>query len=31
MASDDPEFEIKAAGVIGMYLTPPQRGSVLLG
>ena len=24
MASDDPEFETKAAGIIGLYLNPPQ-------
>ena len=25
MASDDPEFERKAADVIGLYLNPPQQ------
>jgi transposase len=28
MASDDPEFETKAADVIGLYLTPPQHAAV---
>src|SRR5579863_2539846 len=28
MASDDPDFEAKAADVIGLYLTPPQHAAV---
>lgn len=28
MASDDPEFETKAADVIGLYLNPPQHAAV---
>src|SRR5947207_11015977 len=28
MASDDPNFETKAADVIGLYLTPPQHAAV---
>jgi hypothetical protein len=28
MASDDPEFERKAADIIGWYLTPPQHAAV---
>src|SRR5258705_7197854 len=28
MASDDPEFESKAADIIGLYLTPPQHAAV---
>ena len=28
MASDDPDFERKAADVIGLYLTPPQHAAV---
>ena len=28
MASDDPDFESKAADVIGLYLTPPQHAAV---
>jgi transposase len=28
MASDDPEFETKAADVIGLYLDPPQHAAV---
>src|SRR5579859_2889536 len=28
MASDDPDFEIKAADVIGLYLNPPQHAAV---
>ena len=28
MASDDPNFEAKAADVIGLYLTPPQHAAV---
>src|SRR5678815_2758464 len=28
LASDDPEFERKAADVIGLYLNPPQHGAV---
>jgi transposase len=28
MASDDPDFETKAADVIGLYLTPPQHAVV---
>ena len=28
MASDDPEFEAKAADVIGLYLDPPQHAAV---
>ena len=28
MASDDPQFEEKAADVIGLYLNPPQHGAV---
>src|SRR6516225_2832163 len=28
MASDDPEFERKAADVIGLYLNPPQHAAV---
>lgn len=28
MASDDPDFETKAADVIGLYIAPPQHGAV---
>jgi len=28
MASDDPDFEAKAADVIGLYLNPPQHAAV---
>lgn len=28
MASDDPDFERKAADVIGLYLNPPQHAAV---
>src|SRR5580698_5368314 len=28
MASDDPDFEAKAADIIGLYLDPPQRAAV---
>ena len=28
LASDDPEFEQKAADVIGLYLKPPQHAAV---
>ena len=28
MASDDPDFETKAADIIGLYLNPPQRAAV---
>ena len=28
MASDDPDFEAKAADIIGLYLQPPQRAAV---
>ena len=28
MASDDPDFEKKAADVIGLYLEPPQHAAV---
>jgi transposase len=28
MASDDPDFETKAADVIGLYVTPPQHAAV---
>jgi hypothetical protein len=28
MASDDPEFEVKAANIIGLYLNPPQHAAV---
>ena len=28
MASNDPEFESKAADIIGLYLTPPQHAAV---
>jgi hypothetical protein len=28
MASDDPEFEAKAADIIGLYLRPPQHAAV---
>ena len=28
MASNDPEFEIKAADIIGLYLEPPQHAAV---
>src|ERR1700687_2101360 len=28
MASDDPEFEAKAADIIGLYLNPPQHAAV---
>src|SRR3977135_828242 len=31
MASDDPDFESKAADVIGLYLTPPQHAAVFWG
>jgi len=29
MASDDPDFERKAADVIGLYVNPPQHAAVL--
>ena len=28
LASDDPEFESKAADIIGLYLRPPQHAAV---
>src|SRR5258705_8644776 len=28
MASDDPEFEVKAADIIGLYMNPPQHAAV---
>ena len=28
MASDDPDFELKAADIIGLYLNPPQHAAV---
>ena len=28
MASDDPDFEVKAADIIGLYLNPPQHAAV---
>lgn len=28
MASDDPDFEEKAADIIGLYLNPPQHAAV---
>src|SRR5215472_14612136 len=28
MASDDPEFERKAADILGLYLNPPQHAAV---
>ena len=28
MASDDPNFEAKAADIIGLYLSPPQHAAV---
>jgi hypothetical protein len=28
MASDDPDFEAKAADIIGLYLNPPQHAAV---
>ena len=28
MASDDPEFESKAADILGLYLRPPQHAAV---
>src|ERR1700692_4573639 len=28
MASDDPEFEVKAADILGLYLRPPQYAAV---
>jgi transposase len=28
MASDDPDFEVKAAAIIGLYLNPPQHAAV---
>ena len=28
MVSDDPEFETKAADIIGLYLNPPQHAAV---
>jgi hypothetical protein len=28
MASDDPDFESKAAAIIGLYLNPPQHAAV---
>ena len=28
MASDDPDFETKAADIIGLYLAPPARAAV---
>jgi hypothetical protein len=28
MVSDDPEFEVKAADIIGLYLRPPQHAAV---
>ena len=30
MASDDPEFEVKAADIIGLYWNPPQHAAVIL-
>jgi transposase len=30
MASDDPDFEKKAADIIGLYLNPPQHAAVFL-
>jgi hypothetical protein len=30
MASNDPDFESKAADIIGLYLNPPQTRSHLL-
>jgi hypothetical protein len=30
MASDDPDFETKAADIIGLYLNPPEHAAVLL-
>ena len=29
MASDDPDFEVKAADIIGLYVKPPQHAAVL--
>jgi hypothetical protein len=29
MASDDPDFELKAADIIGLYVKPPQHAAVL--
>ena len=29
MASDDPDFETKAADIIGLYLKPPHLGIVI--
>ena len=31
MASDDPDFEKKAADIIGLYLNPPQHAAVFCG
>jgi transposase len=28
MASDDPDFEVKAADIIGLYLNPPQHAAI---
>jgi hypothetical protein len=28
MASDDPNFETKATGIIGVYLNPPEHAAV---
>jgi DNA-binding LacI/PurR family transcriptional regulator len=28
LVSDDPDFESKAAGIIGLYLNPPQHAAV---
>jgi hypothetical protein len=28
MASDDPDFETRAANIIGLYLEPPQHAAV---
>src|SRR5258708_12809288 len=28
MASDDPDFELKAADIIGLYVKPPQHAAV---
>ena len=29
-ASDDPDFETKAADIIGLYMNPPQHAAVFL-
>ena len=31
MQSDDPDFEPKAADVIGLYVNPPQHAAVFAG